>query len=124
MSFEKINNEHVERIKERKQPVIDDLEAVFSNFNLEEPGEVDLDIALRKEERDSIKPDYYRKGEIDLFESWYRTYTFNEFRAIMQSIAERYLKRDKDNRIVDLDKSIYTITRLKEYEEKELFKNK
>ena len=66
-----------------------------------------------------IKPDHYNKGEIDLFESWYRTRPFNEFRAIMESIAERYMKRDKENRVQDLDKAIYTLTRLKKYEEME-----
>ena len=70
-------------------------------------------------ENDPIKPSHYRKGEIDLYESWYRTYPFNEFRAIMSAIAERYMKRDKDNRIQDLDKAIYTLSRLKEYEELE-----
>ena len=68
---------------------------------------------------DPIKPSHYRKGEIDLYESWYRTYPFNEFRAIMSAIAERYMKRDKDNRIQDLDKCMETIKRLKEYEELE-----
>ena len=70
-------------------------------------------------ENDPIKPSHYRKGEIDLYESWYRTYPFNEFRAIMSAIAERYMKRDKDNRIQDLNKAIYTLSRLKEYEEME-----
>ena len=69
---------------------------------------------------DNIKPDHYRKGEIDLFESWYRTRPFNEFRAIMESIAERYMKRDKEDRIQDLDKAMETLRRLKEYEEKEI----
>ena len=72
---------------------------------------------LADEYHDPIKPAHYRKGEIDLYESWYRTYPFNEFRAGMQMIAERYMKRDKDNRIQDLDKAIYSLTRLKEYEE-------
>ena len=74
-------------------------------------------------DNDPIKPSHYRKGEIDLYESWYRTYPFNEFRAGMQMIAERYMKRDTDNRIQDLDKAIYSLTRLKEYEEKEREKN-
>src|SRR5699024_5988551 len=69
------------------------------------------------EEEDAIRPQHYRKGEIDLYESAYRTRPFNEFRAIMEFVAERYMKRDKDNRIQDLDKAIYTLTRLKEYEE-------
>ena len=68
---------------------------------------------------DPIEPEHYNKGEIDLFESAYRTRPFSEFRAIMEFIAERYLKRDKDNRIQDLDKAIYTLERLKEYEKLE-----
>ena len=70
-------------------------------------------------EHDPIKPAHYRKGEIDLFESWYRTYPFNEFRAGMQMIAERYMKRDKHDRVEDIKKSMETLTRLKEYEELE-----
>lgn len=70
-----------------------------------------------------IKPEHYRKGEIDLFESWYRTRPFNEFRAIMESIAERYMKRDKEDRIQDISKAVETLKRLKEYEEKEREKN-
>ncbi len=70
-------------------------------------------------DNDPIKPSHYRKGEIDLFESWYRTYPFNEFRAGMQMIAERYMKRDKHDRVEDINKSIETLTRLKEYEEME-----
>ena len=66
-----------------------------------------------------IQPTHYRKGEIDLYESWYRTRPFSEFRAIMESIAERYMKRDKINRLEDLDKAIYTLQRLREYEGKE-----
>ena len=74
------------------------------------------------EEFDPIQPSHYRKGEIDLYESWYRTRPFTEFRAIMEAIAERYMKRDKNDRIEDLDKSIYTLQRLREYEEREVAK--
>ena len=70
-------------------------------------------------ENDPIKPSHYRKGEIDLFESAYRTRPFNEFRAIMEFIAERYMNLDKHNRVEDIKKSIETLTRLKEYEEME-----
>ena len=72
---------------------------------------------FEERERDTIQPAHYNKGEIDLFESWYRTRPFNEFRAIMESIAERYMKRDKEDRVQDLNKAIYTLERLKEYEE-------
>lgn len=64
----------------------------------------------------AIEPEHYRKGEIDLYEAWYLTRPFNEFRAVMESIAERYIKRDKANRLEDLEKGIYTLQRLMEYE--------
>ena len=70
-----------------------------------------------------IKPDHYRKGEIDLFEAAYRTRPFNEVRAIMEFTAERYFKRDKNNRLEDIDKGIYVMQRLREYEEKEAERN-
>ena len=76
-------------------------------------------LAEKIETYNPIKPAHYRKGEIDLFESWYRTYPFNEFRAGMQMIAERYMKRDKHDRVEDVEKSIETLTRLKKYEEME-----
>lgn len=65
---------------------------------------------------DNIRPEHYRTGEIDLYEAWYRTYPFNEYRAIMQAVAERYMRRDKNDRVEDLGKSIYTLERLKEKE--------
>ena len=67
-----------------------------------------------------IEPEHYNKGEIDLYESAYRTRPFNETRAILEFVAERYMKRDKINRLEDLDKAIYTLQRLREYEEKEV----
>lgn len=63
-----------------------------------------------------IQPEHYNKGEIDLYESAYRTRPFNETRAILEFVAERYMKRDKINRLEDLDKAIYTLKRLREYE--------
>lgn len=65
---------------------------------------------------DNIKPEHYRTGEIDLYEAWYRTYPFEQYRAIMQAIAERYMRRDKNNRVEDINKAIYTLERLKEKE--------
>ena len=65
---------------------------------------------------DNIRPEHYRTGEIDLYEAWYRTYPFNEYRAIMQAVAERYMRRDKKDRVEDLKKAIYTLERLKEKE--------
>lgn len=63
---------------------------------------------------DPIKPAHYRTGEIDKYEAWYRQLPFNEYKSVMGAIAERYLWRDKENTLEDLDKAIYTIKRLKE----------
>lgn len=74
------------------------------------------EVVFYKNKEDSIKPKHYNKGEIDLYESWYLTRPFNEFRAIMESVAERYMKRDKLDRLEDLDKCMETLRRLREYE--------
>lgn len=34
----------------------------------------------------------------------------------MQSVAERYMRRDKNDRVEDISKAIYTLERLKEKE--------
>lgn len=83
----------------------------------EEPTEI-INTTLKEKgaEFNPIEPEHYNKGEIDLYESWYLTRPFSEFRAILESIAERYMKRDKNNRLEDIDKCIYTLQRLKEYE--------
>ena len=65
---------------------------------------------------DNIKPEHYRKGEIDLYEAFSQIFPHNEYRAGMQMIAMRYMFRDKNDRVEDLCKSIYTLERLKEKE--------
>ena len=98
-------------------PLTDKIEERNNKQSIQGRLPEELEKILAYEPHDPIKPKHYRKGEIDLYESAYRTRPFNEFRAIMEFIAERYMKRDKDNRIQDLDKAIYTLSRLKEYEE-------
>lgn len=67
-----------------------------------------------------VTPSHYRQGKADLFETWYLTYPFNEFRAIMKSHIAKYLHRYQDkNGTEDLDKASYCIQRLREYEERE-----
>ena len=66
--------------------------------------------------KDNIKPEHYRKGEIDLYEAFSQIFPHNEYRAGMQMIAMRYMFRDKIDRVEDLNKSIYTLGRLKEKE--------
>ena len=87
-------------------------------MNIEQLADTQLieRMSKRLQVGDPIEPDHYNKGEIDLYESWYLTRPFNEFRAILESIAERYMKRDKNNRLEDIDKCIYTLQRLREYE--------
>ena len=65
---------------------------------------------------DNIKPEHYRTGEIDLYEAFSQIFPHNEYRAGMQMIAMRYMFRDKVDRVEDLNKSIYTLERLKEKE--------
>ena len=65
---------------------------------------------------DNIKPDHYRKGEIDLYEAFSQIFPHNEYRAGMQMIAMRYMFRDKIDRVEDLKKAMETLERLKEKE--------
>ena len=65
---------------------------------------------------DNIKPNHYRKGDIDLYEAFSQIFPHNEYRAGMQMIAMRYMFRDKIDRVEDLKKAIYSLERLKEKE--------
>lgn len=64
------------------------------------------------------KPKHYQdKDGKDLFQKWYEQHDFNTFRHIMRATAERYTSRyENKNGIEDLEKGIYTLNRLKEYE--------
>lgn len=66
--------------------------------------------------KDNIKPEHYRKGEIDLYEAFSQIFPHNEYRAGMQMIAMRYMFRDKIDRVEDISKAIYSLERLKEKE--------
>lgn len=93
-----------------------DVDDIISNVKWSDAEPTELSTILNN----PIQPPGYRKGKIDLYESWYNTRPFSEFRAIMESIAEHHIKQDKLNRLEDLDKAIYTLQRLREYEEKEV----
>ena len=54
---------------------------------------------------DNIRPEHYRQGEIDLFESWYQTLPWEQYRAVMVSHAEKYMKRIKNDPVEDLEKA-------------------
>ena len=72
---------------------------------------------------DNIKPEHYRKGEIDLYEAFSQIFPHNEYRAGMQMIAMRYMFRDKIDRVEDISKAIYSLERLKEKEIEHAKKN-
>ena len=73
--------------------------------------------------KDNIKPEHYLKGEIDLYEAFSQIFPHSEYRSGMQMIAMRYMFRDKNDRVEDLNKSIYTLERLKEKEIEHAKKN-
>ena len=73
--------------------------------------------------KDNIKPEHYRKGEIDLYEAFSQIFPHNEYRAGMQMIAMRYMFRDKIDRVEDIGKAIYTLERLREKEIEHAKKN-
>ena len=64
------------------------------------------------------KPKHYQdKDGKDLFQQWFEKHNADTFRHIMRAVAERYTSRyEKKNGIEDLEKGIYTLQRLKEYE--------
>src|SRR5699024_2614735 len=79
------------------------------------------------EEEDAVKPAHYQNNGKDLFEEWFERYNDNGkmytgkemFIEIMKSVAERYIRRYPNKGKYDLEKGIYTLERLKEYEELE-----
>ena len=73
--------------------------------------------------KDNIKPEHYRKGEIDLYEAFSQIFPHNEYRAGMQMIAMRYMFRDKNDRVEDLNKAMETLERLREKEIEHAEKN-
>lgn len=84
--------------------------------------EIELEEQWEYSEANNVnKPSHYqdRNGK-DLYQKWYEEHDIQTFRAIMRAIAERYISRyEKKNGIEDLKKGIYTLERLREYEEHE-----
>lgn len=77
----------------------------------------------REMDSDNVhRPDHYQKENgWDLFEVWNKLYSMDEFISIMESHADKYIKRHRyKNGIEDLEKAIETLTRLKEFEERYL----
>lgn len=70
-----------------------------------------------------IKSENYRTGEIDMYEWWYLTYPFEQYRAIMQATAERYMRIDEGDCVENLSEAIYALERLKEKEIERTKKN-
>lgn len=71
------------------------------------------------------RPAHYLEGEHDLFDEWYKRFYHSEelftgrevFIIIMKAISERYTRRYPNKNKEDLSKGIYTLERLKAYEE-------
>lgn len=96
-----------------EEPFVEDSPVTYA----EEPESL---VPADTPDTDPVQPSHYRQGKMDLFETWYLTYPFNEFRAIMKSHIAKYLHRYQDkNGTEDLDKASYCIQRLREYEERE-----
>lgn len=76
-------------------------------------------------EKDTIEPEHYLINGKDLFDEWHERYYNSEklytgrevFVAIMKAVSERYSRRYPNKNEDDLAKSIYTLTRLLDYEE-------
>ena len=78
-------------------------------------------------ENDPIKPSHYKTGDKDLFDELYdrlyhskKMFTGREvFIVVMKFVAERYTRRYPNKNAEDLSKGIYTLERLRGYEEME-----
>lgn len=71
---------------------------------------------MQKTDEKIIKPNYYNNSQIDLIESWYLRYSWDQFIAIMQSHIDRYtFRHDGKNGMQDLDKADEYLQRLKQY---------
>lgn len=76
-------------------------------------------------DNDPIKPSHYKTGDKDLFDELYdrlyhskKMFTGREvFIVVIKFVAERYIRRYPNKNEEDLQKGIYTLERLKEYEE-------
>lgn len=77
---------------------------------------------IETESNNVHRPGHYQKENgWDLFEVWSKLYSMDEFISIMESHADKYIKRHRyKNGIEDLEKAIETLTRLKEFEERYL----
>lgn len=101
-----------------------DYENIYGTFVKD--GSVTLTIGEVGERKQAIEPKHYQVNGKDLFDEWHERYYNSEklytgrevFVAIMKAVAERYSRRYPDKNEEDLEKSIYTLTRLKEYEER------
>lgn len=99
-----------------------DYEDIYGTFVKE--GSITLTIGEVSEKKQAIEPEHYRVNGKDLFDEWHERYYNSEklytgrevFVAIMKAVAERYSRRYPEKNEEDLEKSIYTLSRLKEYE--------
>lgn len=73
-----------------------------------------------KKLNNATQPKHYNHGKVDLFETWYLKYQFQEFRCVMKSHIDKYVSRyEYKNGLEDLEKAKECINRLIEYEKRE-----
>ena len=65
---------------------------------------------------ENIKHNHCHTEGIDIYEARYLIYPFEQYRAIMQAIAEHHIHMSSDNRVENLEEAIYILERLKEKE--------
>ena len=110
---------------EMLEPIEDPLATKIEERN-NKPVKMILDENLLND-NDPIKPAHYKTGDKDLFDELYdrlyhskKTFTGREvFIIVMKFVAERYTRRYPNKNAEDLSKGIYTLERLRGYEELE-----
>lgn len=101
-------------ISEKDSPTFTDLETVRKLY----PPITITKSTAKKKEKVANSPYCQNKNDKVLYQKWYKEYDKETFRAIMLAIAEQYISwYEHKNGIEDLQKGIYTLERLRDYEE-------
>lgn len=108
-------------------PLADKIEERNNKQSIQDRLPEELEKILAYEPHDPIKPSHYKTGDKDLFDELYdrlyhskKMFTGREvFIIVMKFVAERYTRRYPNKNAEDLSKGIYTLERLRGYEEEE-----
>ena len=111
----------------QSDPLADKIQERNNKQSIQDRLPEELEKLLADEAHDPIKPAHYKTGDKDLFDELYdrlyhskKMFTGREvFIIVMKFVAERYTRRYPNKNAEDLSKGIYTLERLKEYEELE-----